>query len=261
MILSLTANLSLPRSIQSYLMSRDRLVENGMTDHLDLASQAENLHTQRKCYDWSELINSSDIPNTPHIPRMCYVEDVYHVPCGHWAGRPRIYHRCAGAPDQPEGQLHTVPSLPRFEERAGRYREHGDPQLPNPGMRMSTPCTNAMIYRSARDLDNKCGRCRIDVEKIVSKQTGMWLSFSRDPVTGKTIFKERHAESAASQRARLDAAAAVPCSGTGSIKSGPPGAKRKPVQSQSTWQKEMGDITEDSSSRNGSWSSHGHVEL
>ncbi|KAJ9502038.1 hypothetical protein H2202_002102 [Exophiala xenobiotica] len=26
---------------------------------------------------------------------MCYVEDVYHVQCSHWADQPRVYHQCA----------------------------------------------------------------------------------------------------------------------------------------------------------------------
>jgi hypothetical protein len=26
---------------------------------------------------------------------MCYVEDVYHSQCGHWASQPQIYHRCS----------------------------------------------------------------------------------------------------------------------------------------------------------------------
>jgi len=181
------------------------------------------------------------------------MEDVYHAPCGHWADRPRIYHRCVGAPDQPLGQLHTVPSLPRFEAQVGKYREHGDPRLPKPGMRISTPCTNAVTRGSIRDEHNKCGRCRIDVEKIVSGQTGMWFTFHRDPVTGKAVFKDRQPESAASQLARL-----------GTI--GPDVAtcsygKKKPLPSQSTGQEGKKVFANHSLGRSGSWSSHGHVEL
>lgn len=181
---------------------------------------------------------------------MCYMEDVYHAECGHWAKRPRIYHRCAGAPDQPADQLHTVPSLPQFEAKVGIYREHGDPKKPKPGMRMSTPCTNAVTCGSAREL-SKCGKCRIDVEKIVSNQTGMWFSCSRDPVTGKMVFKDRQPESVASKRARLGVEAA---------EQGPKN-RNKPVPLQRTWEEEPKDSDSDAQSRSGSWSSHGHVEL
>ncbi|KAK5084912.1 hypothetical protein LTR24_007400 [Lithohypha guttulata] len=184
---------------------------------------------------------------------MCYTEEVYHVLCGHWADRPRIYHRCVGAPDQPLDQLHTVPSLPRLEAQVGKYREHGDPRLPKPGMRMSTPCTNAVTRGPARDEHNKCGRCRIDVEKIVSNQTGMWFSFRRDPVTGKAVFKDRQPESAASRLAR---------SKTSGGKLAPPDqGTMKPIPAQSAGQGGKGRLGECSLTRNGSWSSHGHVEL
>ena len=176
------------------------------------------------------------------------MEDVYHVTCGHWADRPRIYHRCVGAPDQPENQIHTIPSSVRLEQHAGKYRDHGDPRLPKPGMRMSTPCTNAITCGSVKDVTNKCGRCRIDVEKIAKNQTGMWFSVSRDPVTGKTIFKDRQGESAASQRARLK-------------KEPRPHGTRKPCPTQSTEQEDGRCVNEDTLSRSGSWSSHGHVEL
>lgn len=26
---------------------------------------------------------------------MCYVEDIYHSRCGHWASQPQVYHQCA----------------------------------------------------------------------------------------------------------------------------------------------------------------------
>lgn len=31
------------------------------------------------------------------VPDMCYVEDIFHIKCSHWAEKPRIYHRCAAA--------------------------------------------------------------------------------------------------------------------------------------------------------------------
>jgi len=189
------------------------------------------------------------------------MEDVYHVPCGHWAIRPRIYHRCVGAPDQPKDQLHTVPALPQLEAQVGKYREHGDSSLPKPGMRMSSPCTNAVTCGSIKDYDTKCGKCRIDVEKIVAGQTGMWFSYSRDPVTGKARLKDRQAESATSQRARLKINVNGPRSGIATFEAKSGGMKNIPSAVQSTRQDRVGFHEEDSQSRQGSWSSHGHVEL
>ena len=43
---------------------------------------------------------TSDINKDFHTnfdAKMCYVEDVYHTRCGHWADKPRLYHSCAAA--------------------------------------------------------------------------------------------------------------------------------------------------------------------
>lgn len=133
---------------------------------------------------------------------MCYVEDVFHAPCGHWAEKPRLYHRCPAAPDQPIDQVHTIPSLTRLEQKAGMYRDHGDPTKPKPGIRMNTTCANPKTFGSTQDHENKCPRCRIDVDKIAASQQGMWFSFSQDRVTGELCFFDRNPESETSQRAR-----------------------------------------------------------
>lgn len=194
----------------------------------------------------------------PNLKRgMCYIEDVYHVPCGHWADRPRMFHRCPAAPDQPLDQLQTIPSLSWFEQRAGLYREHGDPKKPKPGMRMSRPCTNAVSCGSAQDVMNKCPRCMQtrEMDRAVSEHRGMWFSFYRDPTTGKAVLKDRNAESAASRRAR----GVVDREDGGSTPT-PQGTRKKPPQVASIWEPEDDDEAE-FSYRHGSWSSHGHVEL
>ena len=183
------------------------------------------------------------------------MEDVYHARCGHWADRPRLYHRCPAAPDQPAGQLSTAPSLVRFEQKAGIFRDHGDSTKPKPGMRMSRGCTNAVSHGSHIDNDEKCPKCRIDIDKIVANQKGMWFSCGIDKVTGKPYFRDRNPESEASKRARF---------GTGED----PGQfvpapanlyKRRPQPLNSidedSWRES------DEQSRKSSWSSHGHVEL
>lgn len=86
----------------------------------------------------------------------------------------------------------------------------------------------------------KCGRCRINIEEIVRKQEGMWLSFSTDPITGKVKFLERE-EGPWLSRPRRHAL---------------PG-RRTTGQSQAGSDDEEGVQSE----HRGSWGSHGHVEL
>jgi len=77
---------------------------------------------------------------------MCYVEDVYHTKCNHWAAERRTYHKCPAA---------NVPG----------YR---------------TECFNRKRCGSAQD-DSWCKRCRFDVDK----EKGTWLSVFRDKDTQK----------------------------------------------------------------------------
>lgn len=188
---------------------------------------------------------------------MCVLEDVFHKPCGHWAERPRIRQSCSGAPDKLPGE--------RYRRRCNR--SYGI--IPN---------------TSVTDHVNKCPKCKIDLDKIASTQTGMWLSCGIDKVTGKPYFRERNPESEASKKARERAKEKAQDSRHSSwhaakkveipVKSQPaprvhtpvkPWPESRPVTplsptSEFWWQKSR----EESSrtySLSSSWSSHGHAEL
>lgn len=169
---------------------------------------------------------------------MCYLEDVYHVPCGHWADKPRIWHPCSKTPSKPDSRLTPAQTF-AVDTRSGR----DNLQSRTSSMRIMSSCHNSQTTRSSRDKENKCPKCRIDVEKIVSQQSGMWFSVSRNPVTGKMVFKDRKPESTTSKRARLGR-----------------GMKVTPRQIRRE-RSEAGGEDEDTPSRNSSWSSHGHVTL
>jgi len=143
----------------------------------------------------------------------------------------------------------------------GIYREHGDPTSPKAGMRMTIPCTNAVTCGSVKDVETKCGRCRIDVDKIVEGQTGMWFSYYRDPITGKAILKDRQGESTASKRARLGPVDGIEGGEEDGSQANPSDTKQRPSQAESSEEEEKSGTEESPTSRSGSWSSHGHVEL
>lgn len=123
---------------------------------------------------------------------------------------------------------------------------------------MSRPCTNAKSVSSANDRENKCASCirTRDIDKVVSGQKGMWFSFYRDPTTGKTVFKDRNPESANSKRIR---GVVDPEESRSEVKPQEVKMKTKPRDAASSWGIDDDDF--ESPSRQGSWSSHGHVEL
>lgn len=166
---------------------------------------------------------------------MCHLEEVYHTPCGHWADRPRVRQPCPRTRAYSETQSYGPPTLPNSEQSTF-------------GRRMAISCHSTQLVRSSVNRESKCPKCRIDVDKIASKQSGMWFSFYRDPVTKKMKYKDREGESPASKAAR-----------TGSRKKltkYPPKQRRKDATDSSHEAGQGGD-----SSRSSSWSSHGHVEL
>lgn len=112
---------------------------------------------------------------------MCILQDVYHAKCGHWADRPRIKRSCAAA----------------REHRIG-----GDIQSSSSGMRITQPCTNSKTDGFFEDRNDKCSKCRMNLDGICSK-AGTWLSCGIDSTTGKPYFRERKPESEASRQSRL----------------------------------------------------------
>ena len=64
------------------------------------------------------------------------------------------------------------------------------------------PCANKTSYGSMKDTERLCPRCRIDQNKRVAGQNGMWFSYYYDREKGKSVIKERNPESEASQKAR-----------------------------------------------------------
>lgn len=164
---------------------------------------------------------------------MCQTEDVYHTRCGHWSDKPQVHQPCVRMRDQPESSSRS------YSRRA-----------PSP-----RPCHASQKSRSRTDRENKCPKCRIDVDKIASKQSGMWFSVSQDPVTGRTKYKDREGESYGSWTARHTS------SGKGKKLTKNPPKQSKRGQSQKARQDSE---EEEETTRNNSWSSwssHGHVEL
>lgn len=75
---------------------------------------------------------------------MCYVEDVYHTRCSHWADQPRLYHACPSA----LGTGHPV------------------------------RCFNEKKYGAAQD-DSLCQRCKThsgrDTGSLNTLEESLWL--------------------------------------------------------------------------------------
>lgn len=51
-------------------------------------------HQSKYDTDTSSQIFRQNIRLNNTIP-MCYVEDVFHARCGHWASQPHVYHQCS----------------------------------------------------------------------------------------------------------------------------------------------------------------------
>ena len=64
-----------------------------------MASEPRLRHTQHSLDNKVNRIltlNEQEFHNNL-IPDMCYVEDIFHTRCNHWAEKPRVFHRCAAA--------------------------------------------------------------------------------------------------------------------------------------------------------------------
>lgn len=130
-------------------------------------------------------------------------------------------------------------------------------------MRMNATCSNPKTFGSTHDHENKCPRCKINVDKIAANQRGMWFSYSRDRVTGELRFVDRKPESEASksarersEKARADGKQSV------SVRKHVKSFKVRPSPISTAQNDGLKDENlEFKFTRIESWSSHGHVEL
>ncbi len=103
-------------------------------------------------------------PNTQSIQEfrtnfqsnMCYVEDVYHAPCRHWADQPRVYHKCAAAGGDGNQKLCSK------KKKCGSVQEA-----------------------------SLCAKCKLHEQMSSGKDTGTWMSVFPNKETKKVVVKIR----------------------------------------------------------------------
>lgn len=177
---------------------------------------------------------------------MCQLEDVYHALCGHWADKPNIRHHCIKSRDHSEVSPRTYSLFTSSDSSSSTHTSDTSSSSSShttSTYRSSTPCHDPQKSHSRTEHHHKCSKCTINIDKIVSKHSGMWFSCYLDSITGKPKYKDREGESHASRAARTDKGKRL--------------TKERPRQSKGASEGEE----EKETSRNNSWSSHGHVEL
>lgn len=180
-----------------------------------------------------------------HI-KMCEVQDVYHVKCGHWSPRPKVKKACVRCPVIAANELYTAPTSTYSEKDLDDYPPMSEPQEPISGLRIAA-CPEVCRVGNVKDFEQRCSRCRLDIEVIVSHQEGMCFSVLNDPVTGKMRIIDRQSHD-------------VQAKETSGSKTHPVQVHVQP-QRQSTQVDPSDRIVERGEEWDSSWSSHGHVEL
>lgn len=177
---------------------------------------------------------------------MCQLEDVYHSPCGHWADKPNIYHRCVKMRTQSEAEPQSHLPFVSSDSNSSTYSSDSFSTSFRPSYRTAVPCHDSHKSRSRTEYHQKCAKCTVNVDKIVSKQSGMWFSCYLDSITGKPKYKNRQGESQASKDARAGK---------------PRRLNKAPPKQAGNSHARLDEEEEEETQRNNSWSSHGHVEL